>query len=119
MKPIYLPIVLVSEANARGHWSTKSPRVQNQRLAARLAVADLLRRAQPQMPVVVTLTRIAPRKLDDDNLRSAFKAVRDGVADALGVNDGGKQVTWAYRDERRATRERAIEIVLEERVADD
>ena len=48
----------------------------------------------------VTLTRIAPRKLDCDNLRGALKAVRDGVADWLGVDDGSERITWKYAQER-------------------
>jgi hypothetical protein len=50
------------------------------------------------VPCVVELTRFATRKLDDDNLAAAFKAFRDGIADALGINDGGSAVTWRYLD---------------------
>jgi hypothetical protein len=48
--------------------------------------------------VVVTLTRLAPsRGLDDDNLAASLKAVRDGVADALGLaEDRDPRVTWRY-----------------------
>jgi hypothetical protein len=34
--------------------------------------------------------------LDGDNLQSGFKAVRDGVADWLGVDDGDKRIDWQY-----------------------
>jgi hypothetical protein len=34
--------------------------------------------------------------LDGDNLQSGFKAVRDGVADWLGVDDGSSLVDWQY-----------------------
>ncbi len=50
-------------------------------------------------PLVCTLTRIG-RKLDDDNLASAFKAVRDQVAAELGVDDGSDAVAWRYAQER-------------------
>jgi hypothetical protein len=50
----------------------------------------------PALPVVVTLTRQGPRLLDDDNLAFAFKSVRDGVAQALGIKDHDKRVTWRY-----------------------
>jgi hypothetical protein len=43
------------------------------------------------------LTRCSPRKLDDDNLASAFKAIRDEVAKQLGVDDGGTRVEWVYK----------------------
>lgn len=48
------------------------------------------------LPVTVVMTRIAPRRLDGDNLQSGFKAVRDGVADWLGVDDGDARIDWQY-----------------------
>lgn len=56
----------------------------------------------PPLPVVVTLTRAAPRSLDDDNLAYAFKAVRDGVADGLGVRDNDPRVSWRYAQQKTA-----------------
>lgn len=50
--------------------------------------------------ITVTFTRLAPRPLDDDNLRDAFKSVRDGVADAFGVTDADKRFTWRYAQEK-------------------
>lgn len=44
--------------------------------------------------LVVVLTRIAPLLLDDDNLAGALKSIRDGVADALGVDDRDARVVW-------------------------
>lgn len=52
------------------------------------------------LPCVVRLTRLSPGTLDDDNLRGALKAVRDGVADRLGVDDRDPRVTWEYAQER-------------------
>jgi hypothetical protein len=34
--------------------------------------------------------------MDSDGLAIAFKAVRDGVADWLGVDDGHESLTWRY-----------------------
>ena len=45
-------------------------------------------------PLKVTITRIAPGKLDDDNLTGSAKHVRDGIADALGIDDGDPRITW-------------------------
>jgi hypothetical protein len=48
---------------------------------------------------LVRLTRVhasRSRGLDDDNLRSALKAVRDGVADALGVDDRDPRLSFHY-----------------------
>lgn len=46
--------------------------------------------------VIVKLTRVGPRKLDDDNLAGSLKAVRDAIAAALGVDDRDPKVQWAY-----------------------
>lgn len=91
---ITLPIKTVSEANRRDHWRVKAKRAKDQRNAARM-----LSRAYP-VPCVVTLVRVSPRVLDSDNLRSALKAVRDGIADRLCVDDGGDLVRWEYRQEK-------------------
>ena len=63
------------------------------------------------VPAAVHLTRVAPSKLDDDNLTGAFKPVCDGLADALEVNDRifvihgdrpGPRLTFEQRSEGRA-----------------
>jgi hypothetical protein len=64
------------------------------------------------VPAVVHLTRIGAGTLDGDGLQAAFKAVRDGVADALGVSDGGPFVRWEY-DQRKGPRKfYAVEVLI-------
>lgn len=67
---------------------------------------------------IITLTRIAPRAFDDDNLAASFKALRDGVADGLTVDDGDPRVTWRYAQRRGKAREYAVIIEIVPR-ADD
>lgn len=52
-------------------------------------------------PITCTLTRIGGRgNMDDDNLRSAFKWVRDTLCMFLGVDDGKKcPIIWVYDQE--------------------
>ena len=87
---IELPIATVSEANRRDHWATKARRVKAQR-----NVAWALCPVYP-VPCVVTMTRVAPRALDDDNNVSSMKAVRDSIAKRLGVDDRSPLVEWRY-----------------------
>ena len=69
-------------------------------------------------PVVVRLTRVAPSNgLDDDNLRPALKSVRDGIADALGVDDRDPRVSWEYGQLRGRAREYAVEVEIRRRPA--
>lgn len=66
------------------------------------AVGMFLNRCtRPGTPCTVFLTRIAPSEgLDDDNLVGALKAVRDAVADWIGVDDGKHDVVYRYAQER-------------------
>jgi len=98
---------LRSAANLREHWATKAKRVAEQRALGAMKVRQVTDAADRAgllaAGLVVTLTRIAPRALDDDNLASAFKAIRDGVADALGIDDRDPRVSWRYAQERHGS----------------
>lgn len=83
------------------HWAVKSKIRKRQRETAMLVTRAALKATPVALPVVVTMTRVAPSSgLDDDNLRPALKAVRDGIADVLGVDDRDWRVRWEY-DQRR------------------
>lgn len=62
------------------------------------------------LPAQVTLTRVAPRAFDYDNMVAGMKPVRDGVADAFGLRDDDPGLEWIYKQERGAAREYAIVI---------
>ena len=83
-----------SVANKREHWSRRATRTRNQRHCAMRMMGKTA--APGSGPITITLTRIAPRKLDSDNLAGGFKAVRDGIADWLGTDDGHESLTWLY-----------------------
>jgi hypothetical protein len=94
---VFVPCTIVSEANSREHWAAKAKRVKGQRLAAKFQTQSAIRRllcrgddekdvAEREVLVQLHVTR--SRRLDDDNLVGGLKAIRDGVADALGRNDG-------------------------------
>lgn len=97
---VVLPIRIESVANLRESWQARHRRAKAHRLAA-LAVP-----AHP-LPCVVTLTRVGPRALDDDNLQGGFKALRDGVAARLGVDDADPRVTWKYGQRKGKPKEYA------------
>ena len=48
----------------------------------------------------IELTRLAPRRLDSDNLAGSCKHIRDGIADWFGVDDGDARYQWAYAQEK-------------------
>lgn len=103
MITVIIPIRTVSLANQREHWAERASRARYQRsCAAWLVRSGLL--GQPPTDtsgrLAIELTRLAPRKLDSDNLAGACKSIRDGVADALGIDDGSELVTWTYGQEK-------------------
>lgn len=92
-----LPGAPKNESNQRGHWGAKAARTSKWRKAAALVVKGLLAKSPLDAALLVTLTRVGPRELDFDGLTSALKATRDGVADALRVDDATPLVRWEYR----------------------
>ena len=123
---VSLPIRISRGQNEREHWAVRAKRVKAERTAARLAVASALGTmgalrgacgwpAASPLPAVVYLTRIAPRPLDDDNAIAGMKAARDGVADALGIDDADPRVTWRYAQAKGKPKEYALTIQIEAR----
>lgn len=89
--------------------SAQDKRVKHQRGTAALVVRNGLTRTQIatlSTACACHLVRIAPRRLTDksESCSSALGAVRDGVADALGVDDRdaeeGGAVAWSYGQEQ-------------------
>jgi len=115
---VAVPLRLKSLANLRfGHWGPRSRLVREHRQTAALVLAPHAKALRSQIAtayetgrresictasaLTVGLLRIAPRKLDSDNLAAAFKGIRDGVADVLGIDDGDDRISWLY-EQRRA-----------------
>jgi hypothetical protein len=49
----------------------------------------------------VTITRVAVRELDDDNMAAAAKGIRDGIADGMGLaGDRHEGLKWVYKQEK-------------------
>lgn len=90
-----VPIRLPSLANTRMYWRRMASLKKKQKEATAACIKNAGPIALP-MPLLVTITRVGPRKLDDDNLASACKYVRDQIAAAVGVDDGSPLYTWRY-----------------------
>jgi hypothetical protein len=77
------------------HYYTRARRRRLERGATFKALSG---HARPTPPVIVTFVRCASRLTDDDNLAYGFKAVRDAVAEWLGVTDGPNdhRARWRY-----------------------
>lgn len=114
---VTLPLKVVSNANQREHWAKRANRAKAHRSTARLAISGALLKAGlsgSSLPssVTVQLVRIAPRALDDDNLVGGFKAIRDGIADAMGIDDRDSRVTWLCGQRKGSPKEYLVEIAV-------
>lgn len=117
---VFVPgIVLVTLTNQRERWWAAWKRSKAHRGPTKLLVTNALSKApahvrdlvsrlkapeawgrigwDPNGAALVKITRIFEGSLDhDDNLNTSAKHVRDGVADALGIDDGTSRVSWRY-----------------------
>ncbi len=110
---IELPIDTVSEANKREHWTRKANRVKCQRSEAYYLcmLNEGIFYDDMKSNIKINLTRLAPRSLDSDNLCCALKAVRDGIADWLRIDDGSKRLKWDY-DQKRISKTKSIRVEI-------
>lgn len=97
MIAVDIPIKTVSAMNVREHWAKRAARAKRHRQSARDAMHSI---PIPWMPVTITMIRRSAGTLDDDNLRGALKATRDGIADAYSVADNDPRITWCYGQEK-------------------
>ena len=108
---------LESEANIREHWAATYRRTQDHRYRTYIELRAT-GWGPPPLPLVITLTRVAPSGLDaGDNLPASAKACRDGVSDWLAGGylqgqDRQKGLEWRYAQRRGGVREYGVEIYI-------
>lgn len=112
MLTVVVPVRVISEANARGHWRARHRRTRDTRHVVTMCLDAAWGVTPPSPPLVVRLTRIAPRSLDvGDNLPMSLKAAKDAVAKWLGVDDRRDDlVRYEYSQEKGQPREYAVRI---------
>jgi len=113
---VEVPVRLWNTSNSRDGWRATAKRAKIVRTFARAAVGSRILRSvlvkgrrfgttDLPFPCSVRLVYIGPRQLDDDGVASSVKSLRDGVADALGVDDRDPRVVWVPDQERGGVRE--------------
>lgn len=110
MHSITLPLKLPSVANQRLHHMAKARQTKTQRQAGFISTPKGL-----PLPAIVTITRISAGTLDTDNLASACKGLRDGIAQKLGIDDGSPLVEWRYAQIRGGRGVFKVQIQIEAR----
>lgn len=104
----------VSEANQAEHWRKRHKRRKALRREAWLATLEHCGKVTIGDGLRISLTRITPstRRLDSDNLAMSLKSIRDGIADALGVDDGDERIVWAY-EQCKEHKTWAVQVVIQ------
>lgn len=97
--------------NARIHWRPKSQAVKQARWDASYSVLQAAGGSlaairseladRKDIPLRVVFYPPDRHHRDDDNMVGAFKSYRDGIADALGVNDRRFRPTYEFADSER------------------
>lgn len=105
----YFPIRTVNGLNSREHWAARAKRAKRERGEVCLFVKQW----KVPLPCAVTLTRLSTAQMDGDGLQAALKHVRDGVADALGLDDADPRVIWAYQQEKAKRGNHGVRINLD------
>lgn len=114
-----LPLRLVTESNTKGHWAAKARRAKEQRHVAFMLTTThlVLETRSPAvhslLPCHITMTRVAPRRLDVDNLWSSFKHVIDGIADAFHLPDNDPRFEWDVAQDRGGPNHYSVRIQIE------
>ena len=117
---VFVEVATVSEANRsrHEHWSRIAARATAQKDTTTYVLRARAARCPWPTPLVVTLTRVGVRTLDDDNLRGALKAVRDAVARWVGVDDRHADlVRYDYAQEVAGKRRKGVRIEIAPRVS--
>lgn len=102
----------VSEANDRSHWTVKNRRKREQQELVAVAMQNALQGKRIELPCTVKLTRIGPKKMDDDNLIRSCKGVRDVLAQKLGADDGSDQIKFEYHQQPVAVRTYGLKVSI-------
>lgn len=96
-----------SLANSRGHWRAHATLRATQRgLAKELTEQCCIARYNAlERGLVVAMVRISPKFLDSDNVTGATKCVRDGIAEALGIDDRDPRVLWLPTQQEKGAKQ--------------
>lgn len=112
---LIVPLITISEANISEHWTKKSARHKRQK---QIIKAYYLMIKEPiSLPCNMTLIRLAPRRLDFDNLTISLKWICDSLCEELTGNyvpgraDGDERIHITYDQE--ISKEYGVKIIFD------
>ena len=114
-----IPGFHLKSPNSPEHWTARHARVKREKksLAHAMMESGNLNKLF-HLPCTVIITRISPRRMDEDNYIASAKAIKDFIAGIIipglapGRADGSEFIVWKYQQERRSKGEYAINIKI-------
>ncbi len=110
-----IPLRTKSEANCAEHWTVRQKRHKRQQAIVAIALKPVLQ--QIRLPCKLTLTRLAPHKLDKhDNLPMSFKYIVDAICSVItgnfvaGQADSDERIDISY--DQIVSKEYGIRIIF-------
>lgn len=64
------------------------------------------------VPCVVKLTRVSAGTMDTDGLAASQKGVRDGIAEALCVDDGSSAISFVYAQRKGPQKKHSVDVII-------
>ena len=96
--------------NARTHWAPRSRLKAVARKYAKYATIETMQRHSvggerfhelERLPMKISFYPPDKRRRDDDNMIGSFKSYRDGIADALGLDDVNFQPHYFFEEPKK------------------
>ncbi len=109
--------LLASEANLSEYWTIKKKRHDAQKYLVK-SYWNACVIEDPQLPCHIKITRIAPRKLDEDNMIYSMKWIKDAIAGCIipglanGLADSNSRLKWEYTQEKGPSKQYGIRIEI-------
>lgn len=111
---VTIPELRPHSPNDRVHHMARARARKRERKLGRDFVASMRPGEPGTRRYTITLLRIGKRKVDSDNLQAMGKGLRDGIADALGIDDGDERHQWVYEQDIAKRYEYRISITWED-----
>ncbi len=115
MVELTVPVLTVSEANTSEHWTKGSKRHKMQKGIVKLHFLKV--RDHVKLPCNIHMIRLAPRKMDYDNLTISLKWVLDSLCEEITGNyvagraDGDKRISVTY--DQTTSKEYGVKIIFD------
>lgn len=114
---VEIPGQIKSMANRSGSWHVKAEYARTWRFSTKVLVMEARGRngwatIGPDIPKEITFKAYTRNPMDDDNLRSGLKAVRDGLQDAQIIQNDRPSAGHVFIYQQEIDRKHPLRVVI-------